>query len=109
MMSHDLSANGFWLRIRACLIIARSLSTKTEGKRVPESMEESTIDDPEDTKSNGDSDLITEQESGVVVRFDIGRFVLCHRKLCQLTEPFVKCHESFNFITRFVSQLEVAL
>lgn len=77
----------------------------TEGHRTPESMEELTIDEPEDTKSNGDSDLITEQESGVVVRFDIGRFVLCHRKLCQLTEPFAKCHESFNFITRFVRLL----
>ena len=76
-----------------------------EGWRAAESMEELTIDEPEDTKSNGDSDLITEQESGVVVRFDIGRFVLCHRKLCHLTEPFVKCHESFNFITRLVSQL----
>lgn len=103
--------------MRGCLIIARSLSTKTwvilsclyalgrEGQRAPESMEESTIDEAEDTKSNGDSDLISEQESGVVVRFDIGRFVLCHRKLCQLTEPFAKCHESFNFVTRFVSQL----
>ena len=51
------------------------------------------------SKSHGVSDLITEQENGVV-KFDIGSFVLCHRKLCQLLEPFVKCFESFLFVTR---------
>jgi len=62
-------------------------------------MEESTLENEQDSKSHGVSDLIAEQENDVV-KFDIGSFVLCHRKLCQLIEPFVKCYESFLFVTR---------
>ena len=62
-------------------------------------MQESFVGDEQDSKSHGVSDLITEQDNGVV-KFDIGSFVLCHRKLCQLIEPFAKCYESFIFVTR---------
>ena len=63
--------------------------------------EDSLLEDEDDSKPPGISDLIAEQENGVV-KFDIGSFVLCHRKLCQLIEPFVKCYESFLFVTRQV-------
>ena len=62
-------------------------------------MQESFIDDEQDSKSHGVSELITEPDNGVV-KFDIGSFVLCHRKLCRLIEPFSKCYESFIFLTR---------
>lgn len=43
-----------------------------------------------------------EEETGVV-QFDIGAFVLSHKKLCQLVQPFVKWYESFLFVTRWQS------
>lgn len=55
-----------------------------------------------DCTSHGVCDLITEQENGVV-KFDIGSFVLCHRRLCRLIEPLVKCYESLIFLTRYPS------
>ena len=61
--------------------------------------DESPLEEEKHSKTHGVSDLIAEQENGVV-KFDIGSFVLCHRRLCQLMEPFVKCYESFLFVTR---------
>jgi len=44
---------------------------------------------------------VMEQENGVV-KFDIGSFVLCHRKLCLLMQPFRKGYETFAYVTRLV-------
>ena len=49
--------------------------------------------------SRGPSDFNPEQENGVV-KFDIGSFALCHRRLCHLVEPFVTCYKNFLFVTR---------
>ncbi|XP_020609055.1 uncharacterized protein LOC110047546 isoform X2 [Orbicella faveolata] len=46
---------------------------------------------------------VMEQENGVV-KFDIGSFVLCHRKLCLLMQPFRKGYETFAYVTRWHSQ-----
>ncbi|XP_068709887.1 protrudin-like isoform X2 [Montipora foliosa] len=60
-------------------------------------------EDELDSRSQGVDDLISDQENGVV-KLDIGSFVLCHRKLCHLLEPFVKCYKNFLFVTRWQSQ-----
>ena len=49
---------------------------------------------------------VMEQENGVV-RFDIGTFVLCHRKLCLLMQPFRKGYETFGYVTRLVKSVLV--
>ena len=49
---------------------------------------------------------VMEQENGVV-KFDIGRFVLCHRKLCLLMQPFRKGYETFTYVTRLVKSVLV--
>ena len=44
---------------------------------------------------------VMEQDNGVV-KFDIGTFVLCHRKLCLLMQPLRKGYETFVYVTRLV-------
>lgn len=60
-------------------------------------------EDELDSRSQGPSDFNPEQENGVV-KFDIGNFVLCHRRLCHLVGPFVTCYKNFLFVIRWQSQ-----
>lgn len=40
------------------------------------------------------------EEERSVEHFDIGTFVLNHRKLCQLVIPLIKWYESLKFVIR---------
>ena len=77
------------------------LSVKKELKQCEKMHDDNLLisDDELDSRSQGPSDFNPEQENGVV-KFDIGSFVLCHRRLCHLVEPFVTFYKNFLFVIR---------
>ena len=64
-------------------------------------MHESRLDEEQPSKTIGGHDVTAGpiEEESRLVKFDIGTFVRCHRKLCQLIKPFIGCYDSFMYLT----------